>query len=55
MFAKLLSSAIVAGLLFSVAAPVVAQAADAPKTKADCTKAKGMKWDDATSKCVKAK
>jgi hypothetical protein len=50
---KLLSSAIVAGLLFSVAAPVVALAADAPKTKADCEKAKGMKWDEASSKCTK--
>jgi hypothetical protein len=48
---KILSSAIVAGLLFSVAAP--AFAADAPKTKAACEKAKGMKWDDATSKCMK--
>jgi hypothetical protein len=48
---KILSSAIVAGLLFSVAAP--AFAADAPKTKAACEKAKGMKWDDATSKCTK--
>jgi hypothetical protein len=50
---KLLSSAIVAGLLFSVAAPAVALAADAPKTKADCEKAKGMKWDEASSKCTK--
>jgi Spy/CpxP family protein refolding chaperone len=49
---KILSSAIVAGLLLSVAAPVAVLAADAPKTKADCEKAK-MKWDEATKKCSK--
>jgi Spy/CpxP family protein refolding chaperone len=47
---KILSSAIVAGLLLSVAAPV-AMAAE-PKTKAACEKAK-MKWDEATKKCTK--
>jgi hypothetical protein len=53
MSIKLLSSAILAGLLMSVSAPVVSYAGDAPKTKADCEKAKNMKWDDSSSKCVK--
>jgi hypothetical protein len=48
---KILSAAIVAGLLFAVTAP--AFAADAPKTKAECEKMKDMKWDDATKACVK--
>ncbi len=48
---KILSTAIIAGLLFAVAAP--AFAADAPKTKADCEKTKDMKWDDAKKVCVK--
>ncbi len=52
MLAKILSTAIVAGLLLAVSAPAVA--ADAPKTKADfCEKAKDMKWDDAKKACVK--
>jgi ABC-type proline/glycine betaine transport system substrate-binding protein len=34
----------------AVAFTVPAFAADAPKTKADCEKAK-MKWDDAAKKC----
>ena len=50
MSAKILSTAIIAGLLLAASAP--AFAADAPKTKADCEKTKGMKWDDAT-KAVK--
>ncbi len=37
------------GVLLATAAP--AFAADEPKTKADCDKAKG-KWDDKTSKCT---
>jgi hypothetical protein len=49
--AKILSTAIVAGLLFAVTVP--AFAADAPKTKAECEKMKDMKWDDATKACVK--
>jgi hypothetical protein len=52
MYVKIVSSAVLAGLLLA-AAPIVSYAADAPKTKADCEKAKNMKWDDATSKCVK--
>jgi hypothetical protein len=51
MIAKLLSSAMIAGLLFSVTAPM-AQAADAPKTKAACMKVKDMKWDATAKKCV---
>ena len=41
MISKILSGAVLAGLLLSVSAPIVAVAADAPKTKADCKKAKG--------------
>ena len=51
MSAKILSTAIIAGLLFAVSAP--AFAADAPKTKADCEKMKDMKWDDAKKACMK--
>jgi hypothetical protein len=48
---KIVSSAIAAALLVAVTVP--AHAADAPKTKAECEKAKDMKWDDATKACVK--
>jgi hypothetical protein len=48
---KILSTAIIAGLLFAVAAP--AFAADAPKTKAECAKMTDMKWDAKTKTCVK--
>ncbi len=48
---KILSTAIIAGLLFSVSAP--AFAADAPKTKAECSKMTDMKWDSKTKACVK--
>ena len=48
---KIFSTAIVAGLLFSITAP--AFAADAPKTKAECKKLTDMKWDSATKSCVK--
>jgi hypothetical protein len=53
MSIKLLSSAVLAGILLSVSAPVVSYAANTPKTKAECEKAKDMKWDDSSSKCVK--
>jgi hypothetical protein len=46
---RALNIAIISGLLLATAAP--AFAADEPKTKADCDKAKGT-WDDATSKCT---
>jgi hypothetical protein len=48
---KILSTAIIAGLLFGVTAP--AFAADPPKTKAECEKMTNMKWDDAKKVCVK--
>jgi hypothetical protein len=51
MSAKIVSSAIVAAMLFAFTAP--AFAADVPKTKADCEKIKDMKWDDAKKACVK--
>jgi ABC-type Fe2+-enterobactin transport system substrate-binding protein len=54
MISKVLNGALVAGLLLAVSAPVVAYADDmAPKTKADCKKAKDMKWDKASKTCVK--
>ena len=52
MSKKIVSTAILAGLLFGLAAPI-AQAKSAPKTKAECEKLANMKWDDAGSKCVK--
>jgi hypothetical protein len=52
MSKKIVSTAILAGVLFGLAAPVV-EAKSAPKTKAECEKITNMKWDDATSKCVK--
>jgi hypothetical protein len=52
MITKILSGAVLAGLLMAASAPIV-YAADAPTTKSDCAKHKDMKWDDATSKCVK--
>lgn len=52
MISKILSGALLAGLLLSVSAPVIAVAANAPKTKASCKKA-GMKWDKTTKTCVK--
>jgi len=51
MISKVLSGAVIAGLLMAVSAPVVAYAADAPKTKADCKKAKGT-WDKKTKTCT---
>ena len=50
MTARILGTALVAGLLLAVATPTFS--ADAPKTKADCEKAK-MKWDDKANKCTK--
>ena len=51
MSAKILSTAIIAAVLFGVTAP--AFAADPPKTKADCEKMTNMKWDDAKKACMK--
>ena len=50
MSAKAFSTAIIAGLLVAFATP--AFAADEPTTKADCEQ-QGMKWDDASGKCMK--
>lgn len=52
MSKKLLATAVLAALAFGAVAPA-AMAKDAPKTKAACEKITTMKWDDATSKCVK--
>jgi hypothetical protein len=49
MSTRLLNIAVISGLLLATTVP--AFAADEPKTKADCDKAKG-KWDDNTSKCT---
>lgn len=51
MISKVLSGAIIAGLLMAVSAPVVSYAADAPKTKAACKKAKGT-WDKKMKTCT---
>ena len=53
MIAKLLSGAALASFLLAASTPVTF-AADAPRTKEECEKAKGMKWDEATKTCVKA-
>jgi hypothetical protein len=47
---KLVNAAVAASFLLAVSAP--AFAADAPKTKADCEKAK-MKWDATKKTCSK--
>jgi hypothetical protein len=54
MSVKILSTAVVVGLLVAFSAPAFAEDAPAPTTKADCEKAKGT-WDDATSKCTMPK
>ena len=53
MSKKLMTTAILAAVAFGAVAPGIAMAKDAPKTKAACEKISTMKWDDATSKCVK--
>jgi hypothetical protein len=52
MSKKIVSTAILAGLLFGLAAPI-AQSKNTPKTKEECDKMTNMKWDDAAKKCVK--
>ena len=47
----LISTIVALGLALAFTAPTFA--ADAPKTKADCEKAK-MKWDATTKMCSKA-
>lgn len=51
MKTKLVLGTVLAGMMFAATAPVIA--ADAPKTKADCEKAKDMKWDEAKKACTK--
>ena len=51
MSAKVVSTAIVSGLLVALAAS--ASAAGPPKTKAQCEKLTDMQWDAKTKKCVK--
>ncbi|MBN9354670.1 MAG: hypothetical protein J0H04_12130 [Hyphomicrobium denitrificans] len=53
MISKLVRGAVLTGVLVAFSAPIVANAADAPMTKADCKKAKDMKWDKTTKTCVK--
>jgi hypothetical protein len=48
---KMLSTALVAGLLLGIAA--AAFAADPPKTMKECAKQSDMRWDAATRACVK--
>lgn len=52
MSKKIMSTAVLAAVLFGLGAPI-AEAKSAPKTKAACEKVSNMKWDGATSKCVK--
>ena len=49
MSIKIISTAIITGLLLAFTAPAFAAE---PTTKADCEKMKDMKWDDAAKKCV---
>lgn len=49
---KIVGTAIIAGLLCGLAAPI-AMAKSAPKTKEECEKLADKKWDDAAKKCVK--
>jgi hypothetical protein len=55
MIAKMLSGAVISGLLLAVSAPVsfAQDAAAPPKTKAECKKVKDMTWDKKTKTCVK--
>jgi len=55
MLSKVLGSAVLAGFLVAVSAPIAAYAADAPKTKAECAKTAGMTWDAKTKTCVAKK
>ena len=52
---KGLLSLLVLGVAVAFTAPAFAADAPAvPMTKADCDKSKGMKWDDATMKCLES-
>lgn len=51
MKTKLVLGTVLAGMMLAAAAPVFA--ADPPKTKEECEKAKDMKWDADKKACVK--
>ena len=51
MIAKILSGAVIGGLLLAVSAPVSFAQDAPPKTKAECKKAKG-KWDATKKECT---
>ena len=51
MIAKILSGAVIGGLLLAVSAPVSFAQNAPPKTKAECKKAKG-KWDATKKACT---
>jgi hypothetical protein len=53
MSVKILNVAIISGLLLATAAPAFAADPAAPTTKADCEKAKDMRWDATAKACVK--
>jgi hypothetical protein len=53
MLSKIASGMVLAGILFAVSVPMAAYAAEAPTTKAECKKAKDMKWDRKSKACVK--
>ena len=50
---KTLLSAVALSLAVAFSGLAFAQSKDAPKNKADCGKAKDMKWDDKAKKCGK--
>ena len=50
---KTLLAVVALSLSATLAMPAVAQMGKEPTTKADCKKAKDMKWDGKASKCVK--
>jgi hypothetical protein len=52
MSKKIVSAAVLTAVVLGLGASAV-EAKSAPKTKAECEKVSNMKWDDATSKCVK--
>lgn len=49
---KPLLAVVALSLTAALATPAVAQMKE-PKNKAECQKAKDMKWDDKAAKCVK--
>lgn len=53
MSKKLVMTAVLSAIAFGAVAPGIAMAKSTPKSKAECDKVSTMKWDDASSKCVK--